>query len=94
MAIREEVIIHAQANARTFREFMVKERLKVCLFNIGPYAAVDGASAVVGLTVELLEADGYKVDVTPQILALGSGPGQPMTGLTVLVVRAPVIVMA
>lgn len=95
MALREEVAIHAQTNARTFKDFMVKERLKICLFNIGPYAAVDGMHVLVGMTAELLEADGFKVDITPQILQLGQGPDGKalMTGLSVMVVRAPAILM-
>lgn len=98
MGLREEIAINAQQNANLFRDFMVRERLKICVFNLGPYLVTDAAHVLVGMTVEILEAQGYNVELNPQILSMDAEPGPggktviKMKGLTVLTVRAPVII--
>lgn len=98
MGLREEIAIHAQQNAKLFRDFMLRERLKTCIFNLGPYPCTDASHALVGMTVEILESQGYNVEVTPQILSVDAEPAPggktavKMKGLSVLTVRAPVII--
>jgi hypothetical protein len=98
MGIREDIAINAQQNANLFRDFMMRERLKVCIFNLGPYLVTDTAHALVGMTAEILEGQGYNVELSPQILSMDAEPAPggktviKMKGLTVLTVRAPVII--
>jgi len=95
MGIREQVALDAAKNCKQFIDWMTTERMKVMLFQIGPYSISDGPNTLIGTTVEMLEDKGYKVDVQVNVLTAAPGPGgQPvLAAMAMLTVRAPIIQM-
>lgn len=94
-SVLHQVAIDAQANCTQFADWLTKNNMRVGIFQIGPYQVTEPANATVGLTTELLERKGYKVDVGVNILTATAHPTTKalvLTALAVLVVRAPAIV--
>ena len=94
MGIREQVALDAASNFKQFVGWMTAERMKVMVFQIGPYKVGDGPNALVGVTVELLEEKGYKVDLSVNVLSATptpDGQGLTLAAIALLTLRAPLI---
>lgn len=87
-----QAALDAQSNFNQFTKYMADHKMKVAIFQIGPYQIAESTQLVVAMSAELLEDKGYKVDVSVNVLSAErnpNGPGILFGALAVLVVRAP-----